>query len=127
MKFYRLTENDPRYGMTGNVIPISAWKALPFTDRPLYQAISESGRGYPYKVEVAAAGHTPALYYIDDYADIVSILERLAGSAGVLKQRIPLYVPKSSATLQLAVFEIKIRYRSEWEQQDTTNLSKRDT
>lgn len=123
MKYYRLIKSDPRYGMMGNVIPGDAYNLLPYTDKPLYHIVDPAGRGYAYEVHVGYVTSNPSLYYLDDYEDVIKIIERIADREGIRKERTPLYVPKTFAELYIASYIIKIKYRKEWEQESQGSSS----
>lgn len=126
MKFYRLSEQHPQYGLAGNVIPYPVWIKIPYADKGLYDQVDEYGRGYPYKLVLTPTGKTPSLYYLEMYADIVIFLGRLADRRGVRATEIPLIIPNMNTEIEFCLYNIKIIYRKEW-QQDTPNSSLKDT
>ena len=118
MKYYRLSENHPHYGIAGNVIPFDVWQKVAYTDKPLYDQIDEHGRGFPYKVEVGVIASTPVLFYMHSYADVVILMQRIGDRAGVRHEKVPIILPRSDAKVFFAGYEITVKYREEWEEQE---------
>lgn len=128
MKFYRLSETSPKYGLAGNVIPHERYtSAVPWFDRALYDLIDETGSEYMYKAEVSYNKQTPALYFFDSYVDVLILLHNLDIREGVFNGRHQREMSKSqhseawpertSKTITIRSYTVVITYREEW---DTT-------
>jgi hypothetical protein len=120
MKYYRLSESHPRYGLVGNVIPELEWKKLPYTERPLYDAVEEGGSGFAYKVEMSYADKSPSLFYLDSYPDIIIMASRIRSRGknslnGATYDPTATIQPKMDQTWTCEGYTMKITYRKEWE------------
>lgn len=124
MKFYRLSESHPKYGLTGNVIPHNVYSALPYTDKALYDLIDEHGRGFAYKIELSINSKPPSLFYFHYYGDVVVFNHRIAERSGVRAEASPIIIPRKDAAIVAGDFTITIKYREEWEQDSDTLLTK---
>lgn len=115
MKFYRLSENHPKYGIAGHVIPHPAYIEIPYDDRALYDKVSESGKGFAYKLEVSKNNSTPALYYMDSFADVASLVIVACEAQGNQPAHMHGLTPKKTFDIQIELYLIKIIYRKEEE------------
>lgn len=109
MKYYRLSESHPRYGIKGHVIPHHQWLNIVYYDRALFDKTDESGSEYPYKVEFSKDGATPSLYYMESFADIVMLLS----AAKIYENGI--VQPEKNASIRVASYVITVTYRKEWD------------